>query len=318
MRNLIFGLFITSLAFQFTGCSEDCDSSDGVDNNQISLRAAVQTLSTRASLGPLNSNFTTDFPIGVYANNSTWKAGTTANVINNDLATVAGAAGHIVTFGGGPYYYPVDGSTLNFFAYAPQGTEATPAGAGTAPFVNIPITGQDDVMWCTATGSKNGSNAPQAPVLNFQHRLTQLQFTFKSDATYPASGSVVTSLLVKAQPNVVNMNIGTGVCTYSGSADMQALSTANQTSGIAITSAGTNANSPVVTAPATGATAYALTIVVKPAGSSSNVTYNANVNITTVIGSAHMITLTFTGTAVTATATVADWVIGTGGSVSVL
>lgn len=317
MKKLLFGLYIVPLFFLFTSCNNgDEDTSE--NSNEVRLQARVESTDLKASLGPLNGSFSTSFPIGVYAYNTDWVEGSSANVINNDPATVAGTGEHAVTFGSGPYYYPADGSTLSFFAFAPRGTEATEAGDGTPPFVDISINGQDDVMWCTSTGYKSGSDPAETPILNFAHKLTQLQFTFKADATYPASGSVVTSLLVKAQPNMVNMDVETGDCTYDGSADMQALSTENQSAGLAITAAGANANSPVITAPASGATAYSLTIVVKPAGSLTTVTYNANVNITAVVGSAHMITLNFTRTAVTATTTVADWITGTGGSVNVL
>lgn len=323
MKKSISHLFIMMSLLAVASCDSDNDNisteQPTVKNTgEVQLKAAISTPQSRASLGPIGSSFATDFPIGVYAHNGAWLAGTSANKINNDAATVSGSAGHSITFGSGPYYYPIDGSDLSFFAFAPRGTETTAAGAGTAPIVSIPINGHDDVMWCTTTGRKVGSDPAQAPVLAFNHLLTQLQFTFKADVTYPASGSVVTSLLVKAQNNTVNMNVGTGSCTYSGTADMQALSSADQTAGIAITSAGTNANSPIITTPASGTTAYTLAIVVKPAGSQSTVTYNANVNITTVVGSAHMITLTFTETAVTATTTVADWLTGTGGSVTVL
>lgn len=317
MKKLLFGLYIMSLFFLFTSCNNDNEDAS-VNSNEIRLQAKVESTDLKASLGPLNESFSTSFPIGVYAYNTDWLEGSSANVINNDQATVDGTGLHAVTFGSGPYYYPADGSPLNFFAFAPRGTEVTEAGNGTPPFVDISINGQDDVMWCTSTGYKSGSNAAQTPILNFAHKLTQLQFTFKADTSYPSSGSVVTSLLVKAQPDVVNMNVETGDCTYSGSADMEAIAPDNQSAGLAITAAGANANSPVITAPASGATAYSLTIVVKPAGSSTTVTYNANVNITTVIGSAHMITLNFTRTAVTATTTVADWAPGTGGSVTVL
>lgn len=317
MKKLLFGLYIMSLFLQFTSCNNG-DEGTSENSNEVRLKAKVESTDLKASLGPLNSSFSTSFPIGVYAYNTDWLEGSSANAINNDQASVAGTGDHLVTFGGGPYYYPADGSALSFFAFAPRGTEETPAGEGTPPFVNISISGKDDVMWCTSTGYKSGSAPAQTPTLNFAHKLTQLQFTFKADATYPAPGGVVTSLLVKTQPNMVNMNVETGDCTYDGSADMEALSADDRTTGLPITSEGANANSPIITKPASGATAYSLSIVVKPAGSSTSVTYNVNVNITAVEGSAHMITLNFTRTAVTATTTVADWITGTGGSVTVL
>ena len=234
MKKLLFGLYIMSLFFQFTSCNNDNEGTSE-NSNEIRLQAKVESTDLKASLGPLNESFSTSFPIGIYAHNGDWLEGNSANVINNDGATVAGTGEHAVTFGSGPYYYPADGSTLSFFAFAPRGTEATAASDGTPPFVNISINGKDDVMWCTSTGYKIGSDPAQTPILSFAHKLTQLQFTFKADDTYPASGSVVTSLLVKSQPNVVNMNVETGDCTYSGSADMQALSTENQSTGLTLT-----------------------------------------------------------------------------------
>lgn len=316
MKKFIFSLFGLLLFFN---CSDDSMSRADLDDldkesYRINLKAKVEPTVISKS-GPINSNFSTDFPAGIYAYNLAWKSGATANLINNDNATVLGAAGHNINFAGGPYYYPTDGTLVNFFAYAPSGTETTPAGVGTSPTVNISMTGQEDIMWASATGSKVGS-VLTPPVFNFQHKLTQLQFTFQSGANYPASGNSVVSLTVNSQPNAASMVVGTGAVTFGGSANMQALSTANQTAGIGITTAGTNANSPVMTQTALS---YSLTIVVKPAGGGSNVTYsNVPVTLTTLAGSAHMITLTFSATGITATATVTDWATGTGGSVSVL
>ncbi|WP_165026389.1 fimbrillin family protein [Dysgonomonas sp. ZJ279] len=318
MRRVTLSLFAVFSLF-LIGCSDDDGTETDLGRSRdpsssiISLKAEVQS-STEVKAGPINSSFSTDFPIGIYAYKSAWLAGS-VNVINNDSATVAGAAGHNITFAHGPYYYPADGTTLNFFAFSPQAAESTAAGAGTSPVVTHTITGQEDVMWTSSTGSKVGSAPATAPVLNFAHKLTQLQFTFQSDTTYPASGNSVTSLTVNAQPNTVLMNVETGVCTFSGSMAMQALSTANQSSGIGITTAGANANSPVMT---NAGTSYSLTIIVKPAGSPAVTYTNVPVTLTTTAGSAHMITLKFTETAVTATATVAAWVTGTGGNVTVL
>lgn len=311
MKNLILSAF--ALLFIVSCDSNDNDSNPEQGSNKINLKATVESGSLTKA-GPINSNFTTDFPIGIYAYNTAWLSGTSANTINNDQATVAGATGHAITFGSGPYYYPSDGSNLHFFAFAPRATETTPAGAGTSPVVTHTITGQEDVMWASATGQKIGSAAASNPILAFNHKLTQLQFTFKSDATYPATGNKVTSLTVNAQPSTVVMNVETGVCTFSGSAAMQALSTTNQTAGINITTAGTNANSPVMTSPNTS---YTLNISVLIGSTTVNYT-NIPVTLTTLASNAHMITLTFTATAVTATATVAPWVTGTGGNVSVL
>lgn len=308
-------LILTSLALSllFSSCTDDNDNIPENNSSEIKMNATVKSTTVRS--GPINGNFTEDFPIGVYAYNSAWKAGST-NVINNDNSTVAGAASHDITFDSGPYYYPSDGTTVSFFAFAPQATETTAATAGTSPIVTHTITGKQDVMWASATGYKSGSADAVHPQLNFQHVLTQLQFIFKSDATYPATGNTVVSLTVKAQPTLVNMVVGTGVCTFATNADMPAFTATTLPSGVNIATAGTNANSPIMTS---AASSYLFDIVVKPATGAPNVTYsNVSLTLTTVAGSAHQITFTFSETVVTATATVANWIAGTGGAVSVL
>lgn len=306
MKSIVIKIVLLSLWWQ------SCTKDRLIDTEDREIRIVAAVTATKA---PINSTFTTNFPIGLYARGNAWLAGTGANWINNDAATVLGVAGHAVTFSSGPYYYPSNGSTLNFYAFAPRATETTAATAGGSPKVTHTINGQQDVMWATSTGYKIGSAAAVNPVLNFQHKLTQLQFTFKSGTAFPASGYSVVSLLVKAQPTTVVMTVDTGTCTFSGSADMQALSSTDQTAGIAIVTAGTNANSPVMTAAASGTSAYLLDIVVNT-GTGSDITYtNVPLNITTLAGSAHMINLTFNFTAVSVSATIANWTVVSGGGI---
>lgn len=325
MRKSICAIIIST--FFFIGCTDE-KSIDLYPYYEIKPNASVvETIvkSTPAYNGPINSSFNTNFPIGVYAYDTAlgWKAGTsnsstpgTPNLINNDNATVSASANHSVSFNTGPYYFPSGGQNVNFYAYAPYGTETTPATNGGAPSVTIALNGQQDVMYATATGRKTGSAIMVQPSFNFTHKLTQLQFIFKSGTNYPTSGNAVTSLNVKAQPNSLVMNIGTGSIVTSGSADIQALTVANQTSGIAITSAGTNANSPVITTTSSGASAYLLDITVK-VGSTGTVNYtNVPVSMTSVAGSAHMITITFTQAAANLTVSAGTWNTVTGGTIS--
>lgn len=306
MKKLSFALITLLSLAACSDSSEDLTPQPPKDAPEvISLSAAV--MDPVVSRAPINSDFTDDFPIGIYAHNGGWKAGTNANLINNDKATVSGEEGHDITFGSGTYYYPADGSLVNFFGFAPRATETKEAGTGTAPTVSFSMTGQEDIMHATAVGSKAGSILT-TPEFNFTHKLTQLQFAFKSGANYPATGYSVVSLTVNSQPNEATMDVGTGVLIFSGSADMQALSDNDQTTGIAIVAdPGSNTYSPVMTEPAV---TYNLTVVVRPA-SGPDVTYsNISVLMTAVAGTANAITLTFTPTGITATASVADWLPG--------
>lgn len=298
-------------------------------DNEIKPKASITEVMTSTKAvpnynGPINNNFTTSFPVGIYAYNVSlgWKAGTSnsltpnaPNLINNDNAAVLGTTGHSIVFNTGPYYFPSGGENVNFYAYAPYGTESTPATNGGAPSVTISLDGYKDVMWASGSGYKKGSGVAVQPQFNFVHKLTQLRFTFKAGTGYPASGNNVTSLLVKAQPTTLVMNVGTGAISTSGSANLQALSSADQVSGIAITTAGTNANSPIITTTSSGAAAYLLDITVK-VGSAGTVIYtNVPVNVTSLAGNIHMITITFTQKAVSLTVNAGAWNIGQGGSV---
>jgi len=289
-------------------CNSNDDNYDLSRNSrEIKLNTSIQTTNINRAI--ISNSISKDLPIGIYAYNHSWKAGSSTNLINNDNATLSISKGNTIKFGNGRYYYPVDGSTVNFYAFTPRGTESLAAGVGTSPIVNFSMTGQEDIMWASSTGYKIGSNAAVHPVLNFSHQLTQLQFKFIAGANYPTNNKVV-SLTVNSQPTNACMTVGTGVCIFSGSADMQALSSANRIKGIGIKATpGTNANSPVMTNVASGTSAYLLTIVVSQGNGQPNVTYtNVPVNITTVAGNAYMLTLKFSSTAVTVSATASDWV----------
>lgn len=295
------------------GCSSD-DGVDVNDSNEIKLTAGVKKLSLRSSsLGPLDNNFTVDFPIGIYAYNVAWKADAT-NLINNDNATVKGDAPHDVTFENSTnYYYPTNGSIVQFRAFAPQGTESTPATAGTAPKVDIVINGHDDVMFAKATGFKNGSEPVSNPVLNFGHLLTQLRFTLQTDASYTSTVAKVVSLKIKEQPSIVTLDVEDGSVTFSPTnlIDMEAITASSQT---AIGSVAVDTRSPLMTKPASS---YLLEVVVQtdPIDATKTVTYDATITVVGDEGVSNMITLTFTAKGITATATVAAWVVGDGGSV---
>ena len=85
-----------------------------------------------------------------------------------------------------PYYWPVDGSQLSFFAYAPTATEL---GSGSVEITNaskkltnyVPATdvsAQQDFITATATGSK--SNEATGVALTFKHQLSQIEIKAKN------------------------------------------------------------------------------------------------------------------------------------------
>lgn len=307
----ILGMSLLVLA----SCNKEDNNSGIVDvdgKSEIQMTAGVTSVGTK---GPINSNFNTNFPIGIYAKDGAWTPGST-NWINDAAGTVLGFGAHAILFSGGPYYYPTDGSTLDFYAFAPFALESTPAGAGVSPKVSYTITGDEDVMWAKGTGYKPSSGPAHHPVLDFEHKLTQLNFELKSGLGYPTSGNKVVSIKVRNQPTTVVMTVQTGHCAFSGSADMQALSPAEMITGFEITGAGNCIDAPVMTQPKLGILGYhtySLDIEVKPS-SGPNVTYtNVPVDVIAAEGYANKICIVFNGSIICATACVDDWRNGLGG-----
>ncbi|WP_302277644.1 fimbrillin family protein [Alistipes ihumii] len=85
-----------------------------------------------------------------------------------------------------PYYWPVDGSQLSFFAYAPTATEL---GSGSVEITNASkkltnyapatdVSEQQDFITATATGSK--TDEAKGVALTFKHRLSQIEIKAKN------------------------------------------------------------------------------------------------------------------------------------------
>ena len=85
-----------------------------------------------------------------------------------------------------PYYWPVDGSQLSFFAYAPTAAEL---GSGSVTITNASkkltnyapatdVSEQQDFITATATGSK--SNEATGVALTFKHQLSQIEIKAKN------------------------------------------------------------------------------------------------------------------------------------------
>lgn len=84
-----------------------------------------------------------------------------------------------------PYYWPVDGSTLNFYAYSPAaadlGATVTITNASKKLTNYVPATDvseQQDFITATASGSK--SNEATGVALTFKHQLSQIEIKAKN------------------------------------------------------------------------------------------------------------------------------------------
>lgn len=302
---LMIGLTVLLICFS---CNEEHYSAVSNTDHKILLSAEINK-STPSTKAPINSDFTTDFSTGIYAIQGTWKAGATANNINNDNAIVSGEIGHKLIFSQ-RYQYPIDASLLTFYAYTPfSANVSTLPGIGTSPVVKIPMTGKEDIMWATATGYKPISSLPINPILNYNHKLTQINFIFKSGLGFTDRTNLVTSLLLKSQPTEAFLTVETGNCTFNGSADMELLTPAQQSSGVPITITGTNGGS-LMTSPKSS---YTIVATIKQSLSGFLITYNSvTFSLNATIGNAHIVTVSFSKTGVNVSCEINPWGNGSG------
>lgn len=320
MRKMIVTLLVTPLLL--TNCVKESDTREKGCEENTEIRVKIEVEALEASKGPISDTFSVGFPIGIYGKYEKWLEGN-ANCINNDSAMVSHSVEHEAIFSCGPYYYPSDGSDVNIYAFAPHAQETTAAQLEKAPVVTHTITGQEDVMWGVSTGYHIKYSTTVQPPLKLKHKLAQLQFTLKSGESYPKSGNRVVSLAVKAQPTTVKMDVESGLCVFSGSADMQALSPANQAAGIEITAAGTNTYSPILTIPDDTPTPYMVDIMVKSAQGSkgtsdTTIAYrDIPVNLAAKPGNAYAITIVFDLKSIATFINVAGWTSGSSGTVEV-
>lgn len=284
-------MIIALAASLFSACQSDNDDEHGIawgsnDPVEIKVSAGISGVQTKA---PVNNgdnvvgNFVASTTTGDYTTNAWTATGTFA------------ASGTATSFSFSPaQYYPVDGSTIYIKGYYPAGSIS----GKTVTYTTFDGT-QDVMLSNQVSGTKATAATPLA--FTFNHLLSQLQFNLVAAAGYDVS-KTVTSIVIKSQQtaktldlNTGNMTTNTGDITLAGS--------------FAISTSGTVAAArPMVIAGATSITVSVTT--------SDGVTYpDATINLTTVVGKAHQLTLTFTPKLITVTAAVTPWdTSGAGGS----
>lgn len=285
-------ILVTMAAALMTGCSTDeeneCLSPQNENPVEIKVSAGVSGIQTK---GPVNTGqtltagFVASAGSGDYSTRLWNAAGTFV------ASTTASAAFSLTPM----QYYSVDGSAVYVKGYYPQGTLS----GNTVTFSETD--GSNDVM---ISGEVSGNKTTGgALAFTFNHLLTQLQFTFKAGAGFPATGKSVTSITIKNQQTPASLNINDGTVSYNPVGD-----------GITLTGSYAISADPGTTATVypmvkSGATSVVMDIV------AGGVTYpNVTVNLNTETGKAHNIILTFTPKGITVSAIVTPWVTGGAGS----
>lgn len=218
-------------------------------------------------------------------------------------------------------FYPASGSgqKLWFYAYAPSAKGTYTNGtATTAPYVTYTIDGQQDIMTGKVTGNNGFGGAAAGatqthPNFLFTHLLKKITFKVKAGDTFDAeSNTVVSQIVVKNVKTSAKLDVVEGMLIFSGDAD-QPLTLSGSSTVITDAKEGTAVPGCLMFEPGT-------TFIVSV--TAGGVTYaDATVTLTGEkageAGVSHEVTLTFNRSGIVPTATITDWVSGTGADVDI-
>lgn len=209
-------------------------------------------------------------------------------------------------------YYPADGNKkLYFYAHAPN-TGATIT-EGNNPTVTYILDGQKDVMWAKDDRGIAKSSIPtlqEQPFLRFQHKLMQLKFQLKADASFPTGTEKVTKITVKRVSTQAALTVVTGGVVFGGQGDISIAPTTSNT----VTIAGITLAEMLLTEPKN-----TVTLVVEVGGVTyPEITVNLAGTGAGTAGMSHLITLTLKRNAIVPTASTVDWTTGAGSDIGVI
>lgn len=190
-------------------------------------------------------------------------------------------------------YYSSDAATNTYFVgYSPAGTLTN----GTVTFKDMD--GSQDIIYATVVhGNKTSGSTTLSPAFN--HKLSQIQFKFKKDASF-SSTATVASITIKGTKLPVSLDVANGNITYAEAAtDITAFTGGTY----AMTDDGGTAIVPEKNLVEVGATGITLDITL-----SDNTQFTGvPITLTTKASTAHVITLTFKQAEATGSATIGKW-----------
>lgn len=289
-------LFATVLMIVIAGCVKDLPYEDLPI--PIQFDAGLSAVNTRAPINNLTSGLT-----GIQILRATDHATTPDwSVVASVASTANIAAGGGVTGLSSAQYYNAN-PALNawFMSFYPSGSVSANKVAWT-------ITGQEDIIVAPSVSAGNKTTPVNPTVLAFGHKLTQLQFrVIAASSTAVTQWGTVSSIKVNAD-TALELTLSTNALAAASTP----VNTDLTTSGIFPVTL------PTVTAADAGLVMVlpgALNTIKVTTANAPEQTVSISGLTTTVAGSAHLITLTFTELGgITFSATLTDWATGTAGT----
>lgn len=212
-------------------------------------------------------------------------------------------------------YYPSDDEEkLYFFAYAPVSGSWNYTNTGT-PTATMTITGQEDIMWASATNSGSGytkaNSAANRPAFAFTHKLRKLDFYIMAANGVDAAGAKVESVTISGQNTAASLNVSDGTLTFTGSNDQTLNITSQEGVEIAAYNASGDGNlvGSIMCQPTTGSN-NSIAITVKLKNSDAELT--GTLDLTSIAtsddaGKQYKVKLEYTLIEILATASITPW-----------
>lgn len=207
-------------------------------------------------------------------------------------------------------HYPSNGDNIYFYAWTTPGASEVTAGTSTeAPKVTYTITGDEDIMSAQAIEEGYNKDQSKQPAFAFTHKLMQVAFAVKSDASFESGKTNVTKIEILAVNTTMDMNLITG--ELSNYSTPLALSAYDDGTGVAITDASTTIPGSIMFEPV-----KTFNIKVTTTGGDAFVYNSIGVTLSDagVAGNSYLVTLTFKRTDIVPTASITDWISGGTGS----
>lgn len=299
MKNLVLSMLAIASISVLSSCSSESDVIDevtGGDQVEIKLNAGVIGVETKAPITGADT-FTPSI-VGWNEKDQPSVAATAPAWTTTPTAAIAGNASSTPIALTDKQYYDAGNVKHTYIrGYFPVGT----ASNGAVSFTNT--TGDQDVMMTPIVDAGTRTTATAAE-LTFSHKLSQLNFKVKKDASLQGAVTL-TSITIKNAELPTGFDITTGTITYATATDLPIPGISAPT--IRDTEAG--AGSPVMIKPLES-TELSLDIV-----TSQGTFNNIKATVTAIDangGTSYTITLTFKQKDITTTAAVTDWTTATG------
>lgn len=307
MKTLVLSMIsIAATVAAMTACTSEGDPIDNIDNGQpveIKASAGIGEIITKTTGVITDGTAVDDIEFIITEGESAPTDWSTATLTETNATIAADKKLSFTT----PQYYNSKASIKSFLVgYHPK---AAGSGSRNKNIVSYTITGQEDIM-CTEVKSGNKTDNKDTDLnIKFEHQLAQYSFQILAgDKQAVDTWGKIKSIELIGQQTTAELTLNTNTLTFTGGA--------TNTITVGTTETGFDPTNPTTTA-----VQFGDPIMVQPGQKDMKVkvvtTNNPDgievpLTVASVASTSYIVTLTFKATEIGATATIGEWLTGTG------